>query len=106
MEFRFWIAGAHSVDVAARLLRLFFFSSFAISYVHRARESYSHRSDLTITIKGSSFGHSGHFVSSTVFWTTNGNLHDTGTWLQTTIVSGTQLTAVIPEQLLQSPTSV
>lgn len=62
--------------------------------------------DVTITINGSNFGHFGHFVSSTAFWTTNGNLHDTGEWLQTTIVSSTQLTAVIPAALLQSPTSV
>lgn len=62
--------------------------------------------DETITIDGANFGHFGHFVWSTAFWTTNGNLHDTGTWLQTTIVSSTQLTAVIPSALLQSPTSV
>jgi IPT/TIG domain len=61
--------------------------------------------DVTITINGLNFGHFGH-VSSTAFWTTNGNLHDTGVWLQTTIVSSSQLTAVIPAQLLQSPTSV
>lgn len=63
-------------------------------------------SDLTITINGSSFGHFGHFISSTAFWTTSGNLHDTGTWLQTTIVSQSQVTAVIPAALLQAPTSV
>jgi hypothetical protein len=62
--------------------------------------------DLTITIHGSNFGHFGHFVWSTAFWTTNGNLHDTGKWLQTTIVSSSELTAVIPATLLQSPTSV
>jgi hypothetical protein len=62
--------------------------------------------DVTITIDGSNFGHYGHFIWSTAFWTTNGNLHDTGTWLQTTIVSNSQLTAVIPAKLLQSPTSV
>jgi hypothetical protein len=62
--------------------------------------------DVTITIDGSNFGHYRRFVSSTAFWTTNGNLHDTGTWLQTTIVSDSQLTAVIPAKLLQSPTSV
>jgi hypothetical protein len=62
--------------------------------------------DVTITIDGANFGHFGHFVWSTVFWTTNGNLHDTGTWLQTTIISGSQLTALIPAKLLQSPTSV
>ena len=62
--------------------------------------------DVTITINGSNFGHYGHFISSTAFWTTNGNLHDTGTWLQTTIVSSSQLTAVIPAKLSQSPTSV
>jgi trimeric autotransporter adhesin len=62
--------------------------------------------DVTLTISGSNFGHYGHFVSSTVFWTTNGNLHDTGTWLQTTIISNSQLRAVIPAKLLQSPTSI
>jgi hypothetical protein len=62
--------------------------------------------DLTITINGSNFGHYGHFVWSTAFWTTNGNLHDTGTWLQTTIVSSNQLTAIIPAGVLQRPTSV
>jgi hypothetical protein len=62
--------------------------------------------DLTITIDGSNFGHFGHFVWSTVFWTTNGNLHDTGTLLQTTIVNSDQLVAVIPAPLLQTPTSV
>ena len=61
--------------------------------------------DLTITIDGSNFGHFRHFIYSTVFWTINGNLHDTGTWLQTTIVSDSQLTVVIPAKLLQSPTS-
>jgi hypothetical protein len=62
--------------------------------------------DVTITIDGSNFGHYGHFVWSTAFWTSNGNLHDTGTSLQTTIVSDHQLTAVIPATLLRSPTSV
>ena len=62
--------------------------------------------DVTITIDGSNFGHYGHFIWSTAFWTTNGNLHDTGTWLQTTTVSNSQLTAVIPAALLKSPTSV
>jgi hypothetical protein len=62
--------------------------------------------NVTITINGSNFGHYGHFIWSTAFWTTNGNLHDTGTSLQTTIVSSTQVTAVIPAALLQSPTSV
>src|SRR5262249_21987331 len=63
-------------------------------------------SDVTITIDGSNFGHFGHFVWSTAFWTTNGNLHDTGIWLQTTIISDSQLTAVIPAKLLESATSV
>jgi hypothetical protein len=62
--------------------------------------------NLTITIDGLNFGQFGHFVFSTAFWTTNGNLHDTGTWLQTSIVSSTKLTAVIPASLLQSATSV
>src|SRR6476469_8949336 len=47
-------------------------------------------SDVTITINGSNFGHFGHFIWSTAFWITTGNLHDTGTWLQTTIVSQSQ----------------
>jgi trimeric autotransporter adhesin len=63
-------------------------------------------SDVTITIDGSNFGHYGHFIWSTAFLTNNGNLHDTGTWLKTTIVSSSQLTAVIPAKSLQSPTSV
>ena len=62
--------------------------------------------DVTITIDGTNFGHFGTFKWSTAFWTTNGNLHDTGTWLQTTIVSNSQLTAVIPAALLRNPTSV
>ena len=62
--------------------------------------------DVTITINGSNFGHYGHFTWSTAFSTTNGNLHDTGTWLQTAIISSSQLTAVIPAKLLQSPNSV
>ena len=62
--------------------------------------------DLTITIDGSNFGHFGHFIWSTAFWTTDGNLHDTGTMLQTSIVSSSQLIVVIPAKLLQSPTSV
>jgi hypothetical protein len=62
--------------------------------------------DVTITIAGSNFGHYGHFIWSTAFWTTNDNLHDTGTWLQTSIDNSSQLTAVIPAKLLQSPTSV
>lgn len=62
--------------------------------------------DVTMTIKGSNFGHYGHFVWSTAFWTTNGNLHDTGTSLQTTITSDKQLTVVIPSKLLERTTSV
>jgi trimeric autotransporter adhesin len=62
--------------------------------------------DVTITIDGANFGHYGHFVWSTAFWTTDGNLHDHGTMLQTTIVSSSQVTAVIPASILQSPTSV
>jgi hypothetical protein len=62
--------------------------------------------DVTITIDGSNFGHYGHFVWSTAFWTTDGNLHDHGTMLQTTIVSSSRVTVVIPTALLQSPTSV
>jgi len=63
-------------------------------------------SDVTITINGANFGHHGQFIWSTAFSTTNGNLHDTGTWLPTTIVSSGKLTAVIPAKLLQTPTSV
>jgi hypothetical protein len=62
--------------------------------------------NMTITIDGSNFGHYGHFVWSTAFWSINGNLHDTGTSLKTTITSSSQLTAAIPAELLQSPTSV
>ena len=62
--------------------------------------------DVTITINGSDFGHYRNFIWSTAFWTTNGNLHDTGTWLQTSIINSNHLTAVIPAKLLQSPTSV
>ena len=61
--------------------------------------------DVTITLNGSNFGHYEQFAWSTAFWTTNGNLHDTGTLLQTTIISSSQLTAVIPAKLLQSPGS-
>ena len=62
--------------------------------------------DVTITINGSHFGHYGNFIWSTCFSTTNGNLHDTGTWLKTSIISDSQLTAVIPTKLLQDPGSV
>lgn len=62
--------------------------------------------DVTITINGADFGHYGHFVRSTAFWTTNGNLHDTGVWLQTTIVNDSQLTAVMPAKLLTGAASV
>ena len=61
--------------------------------------------DVTMAINGSNFGHYGHFIWSTAFSTTNGNLHDTGTWLQTTIISDSQLTVVVPAKLLHSPTS-
>lgn len=61
--------------------------------------------DVTITIDGSNFERYGHFVS-TAFWTTDANLHDHGTMLQTTIVSSSQLTAVFPSSLLRSHTSV
>jgi hypothetical protein len=62
--------------------------------------------DVTITIAGSNFGHYGHFIWSTAFWTTDANLHDHGTMLQTTIVSDSKVTAIIPAPLLQVPTSV
>ena len=63
--------------------------------------------DVTITIDGSNFGQFGHFIRSTAFLATvPSNLHDTGTMLQTSIVSSNQLIAVIPAPLLQSPTSL
>jgi len=62
--------------------------------------------DVTITIDGANFGHYRHFIWSTAFWVTNGNLHDTGIRLQTTIVNNSQLTAVIPATLLENPVSV
>jgi hypothetical protein len=61
--------------------------------------------DVTITINGSNFGRYGHFIWSTAFGTTNGNLHDNGTWLQTSIKSDSQLTAVVPAGLLHGPGS-
>jgi hypothetical protein len=53
--------------------------------------------DVTITITGSNFEN----YKSVAFWTTApNNLHDHGTMLNTTFVSSTQITAVIPASLL------
>jgi hypothetical protein len=63
-------------------------------------------SDVTVTIEGSNFDNQ-RFHASVVFWTTDpSNLHDHGTMLDTTFVSGSQLIAVIPAALLQNPISV
>lgn len=63
--------------------------------------------DLTLSIAGSNFDHTGHLHTSVAFWTTDpSNLHDHGTMLATTVVSTSQLTAVIPAALLQNPGSV
>lgn len=63
-------------------------------------------SDVTITISGSNF-ESQFLHWSVAFWATNpDNLHDTGTMLQTTFVSSSELNAVIPAALLQDPGSV
>jgi hypothetical protein len=61
--------------------------------------------DLTVTINGSNFDNK-FLHQSIAFWTTDSNLHDHGTMLLTTFVSGTQLTAVIPSARLQNPASV
>jgi hypothetical protein len=63
--------------------------------------------DVTLTITGSGFEQTGHLHVSVAFWTTDpGNLHDHGTMLSTTVVSSSQLTAVIPAALLRDPVSV
>jgi IPT/TIG domain len=62
--------------------------------------------EITLTITGLNFDHEFKHTSI-AFWTTDPkNLHDHGTMLQTTLVDGGQLTAVIPGALLQTPTSV
>jgi hypothetical protein len=55
-------------------------------------------SDLTLTVTGSHFAGEPH-NRSVAAWSTNGS----NTFLATTFVSGTQLTAVIPAALLSSP---
>src|SRR5215469_7621199 len=63
--------------------------------------------DVTLTITGSNFDHTGHLHVSVAFWTTDpNNLHDHGIALNTTVVSSSQLNAVIPAALLQDPASV
>jgi hypothetical protein len=69
------------------------FSSFTISPTSAVVGS----PDLTLTIKGSNFG-GGHTLSQAV-WSANG----TKTPLATTFVSSTQLTAVVPGDLLNAP---
>lgn len=60
-------------------------------------------SDLTITISGANFEN----YLTVAFWATNpNNLHDTGKMLATSFVSSSQVTAVIPAALLQTPGSV
>jgi hypothetical protein len=62
--------------------------------------------NVMLTIKGSKFDNQ-FLRTSVAFWTTDPtNLHDHGTMLNTTFVSGSQLTAVIPAALLQDPVSV
>lgn len=55
-------------------------------------------SDLTLTIKGSNFAGRRHFFSQAV-WSANGS----NTLLATTFVSSTQLTAILPADLLATP---
>jgi hypothetical protein len=62
--------------------------------------------NLTVTINGSKFDNQ-FLHTSVAFWTTDPtNLHDHGTMLNTSFVSASQLTAVIPAALLQDPISV
>lgn len=64
-------------------------------------------SDVTLTITGSNFDHTGPHHVSVAFWTTDpSNLHDHGTILNTTVVSSSQLIAVIPAALLQNPVAI
>lgn len=63
--------------------------------------------DVTLTIMGSNFDHTGHLHVSVAFWTTEPtNLHDQGIALNTTVVSSSQLNVAIPAALLQDPVSV
>jgi len=58
-------------------------------------------SDITLTVMGANFVNGGHQKSSVV-WSESG----TDTFLSTTLVSSTQLTAVIPAALLANPGTV
>jgi hypothetical protein len=59
--------------------------------------------DIVVTITGTGFKNEGLLVTA-VGWTTNfSDSHCCNTWLNTTVLSATQLTAVIPAALLQSP---
>lgn len=61
--------------------------------------------DLTVTISGSNF-ESAPFLSTLVAWSPSDTVtHCCNTWLLTTFISSTQLTAVIPAALLKSPTT-
>ena len=60
---------------------------------------------VIVTITGSKFDDK-FLGQSVAFWTTDSNLHDHGTMLNTKFVSSKQLTAVIPATLLQNSTSV
>lgn len=62
--------------------------------------------EVTMIIRGSNFSGGDFRHSSVAFWTTCPNLHDCGTMLNTTPVSNSELTAVIPAALLESPVSV
>src|ERR1700730_1642942 len=55
-------------------------------------------SDLTLTITGSNFDGEG-VIQSQVVWSANGS----DTFLTTTVVSSSQITAVVPGTLLTSP---
>ena len=62
--------------------------------------------NVILTINGSKFDNQ-FLRTSVAFWTTDPtNLHDHGTMLNTTFVSGSQLTAVVPAALLKDPVSV
>lgn len=64
-------------------------------------------SDTTVTITGSNFKRGGHLDVSVAFWTSDpGNLHDHGTMLNTTFISSSQLTVLIPAALLQNPGAI
>ena len=64
-------------------------------------------SDSTLMITGSNFERGALSHISVAFWTSNpSNLHDHGTMLNTTFISSSQLTAIIPAALLQNPGAV